>query len=545
MNTFENKIIDIQFSARLALNNYCNMLDEKLHYIPYFYAFFEDAGAIAQHCEWDFGDATGRYLDALLLCREIAGTNEEDKEAEEHLKAALEWMISEEDGLCYRPRGLDWVNYGANMFDQRSALLGLLSWYFQNEDEKPYRLIKGIISGLTKVGVEIEDYLYFPMVDYVPGMKVEHVPFDRRNCPADPCHYGGGVTILPLAIFYEKTKDEDTLYLMRGLTNFIVERSGVFKEDGSFWTEGYGDCDGHFHSRMGTVAGILRYAMIIHDIRLMKWCKKVYDWACTQGTSYGLFPEGLGERVKSGLPEEYPEVARHSEICCTTDMIHIALYLSRSGLADYWDHAEKYLNHLVASQLKDISWVKEAGGKQDTELVTYRNVPQRYLGAFTGRTMPNDLLNNGRYDTMGCCVAAGGRGLYLLWNNAVDCQDEKVYVNLWTSYDSPDVKVSCAIPVKGEIRITVAHFCDLYIRIPNWLDYSEIQALHDNKDVATTREGGYVVLTGCRPGSSVVLKFPLVTQRRVEQYCGVPYEVHWRGNAVIAVEPKGKHIPLY
>lgn len=110
----------IQHSAMLAKNNYCNYLDERMNFIPYFYMFTrpETCGA---HCEWDFGDATGRYLDALLLCSEITDFDETGVLTAKRLKDALKGMISNEDGLCYRPKGLDWVDYGANSFDQRSC----------------------------------------------------------------------------------------------------------------------------------------------------------------------------------------------------------------------------------------------------------------------------------------------------------------------------------------------------------------------------------------------------------------------------------------
>src|SRR5436305_4931354 len=59
--------------------------------------------------------------------------------------------------------------------------------------------------------------------------------------------------------------------------------------------------------------------------------------ARTWGTDFGWFPEGLGHR--------------HGEICCTTDMIEIALVLGRHVDRTYYADAERFgRNHLLASQ---------------------------------------------------------------------------------------------------------------------------------------------------------------------------------------------------
>ena len=101
------KLYNLKDAAESAVNNYLRFNDEHLHNIPYFYAFFNSDGATAHHSEWDFGDATGRYLDALILCRKVMGENIQH-EMERKYYSALKWMISlGNDGLCYRSDGYD------------------------------------------------------------------------------------------------------------------------------------------------------------------------------------------------------------------------------------------------------------------------------------------------------------------------------------------------------------------------------------------------------------------------------------------------------
>lgn len=549
-----NQHRDILHSAKLAKNNYCNFLDEKLHYIPYFYMFtsMETRGV---HCEWDFGDATGRYLDALLLCSEITGFDEATTIAAKRLRSALDWMISEEDGLCYRPKGFDWVAYGANSFDQRSCILGLATWYKHYRDEETKQLCEKLINGLYNMGVEVEDYFYIPVESYTNKLDkriFESKNFDITTCLADQCHYGGGVIIYPLMYWYYLTGSLAALELAGKLARFIVYRSRVYAEDGSFWMTGYGaDSDGHFHSRMDSVAGILEYALVTGNDEMNVWCRKVYDWATTQGTRYGLFPEGLGKRIVRGLKNEYPEVSKHSEICCTTDMIEVALMLGKSVDPSYYDHAERYMNHILESQLDNVSWIDPSPDKDDTEVFTYKNVPERYRGSFTGRTTPNDLTNYGRYDNMGCCTAAGGRGLFLLWDGAVEYSCGKLEVNLWIEVDNDRIKITHDY-IKGVVNFTTLKSCDLMrIRVPSWLLEKKdciIASIIGNstaKDCRPEFDGDYMVFNGTSSGISVKLNYPVCEIEDRQLFCGEEYKVFWNGNRVVEVLPKGTHIPLY
>ena len=522
-------LYSVKNAAKEAVNHYLCFNDEKLHHIPYFYAFFSPGGAVAHHCEWDFGDATGRYLDALVLCRKIIGENT-PHETEHKYYNALKWMVSlGKDGLCHRPGGYDFVNPCVNTFDVRSALLGLLTFYDSVKGDEVLATAKNMIDGLISIGVDMGDYFYIPFAYYTPGTPVEHRHYDIKTNQADPCHYGGGVHILPLMMYHERTKDENILSLCGKIANFIINYSGVFEEDGGFFVTGYfaGE-DGHFHSRMSTVLGILRYAIETGDRGMVEWCAKVYGFAKSQGTSYGFFPEGLGKKPTRNLPGEYPDVARHTEICCTADMIHIAALLSENGY-DSYDDAERFANHLFKSQLLDISdgdYFKEVQ-KGDTASCSYHNVAERYRGAFLGRTMANDLLNNGRYDNMGCCAAAGGRGLWALWHYALTTgENNTAFLNLWLEVDNDVGTVKITEQTEWEdiftLTVTLKKDCGLKIRIPEGIKVKKISQSKNTAEII----------------------YEMESKTTAETLCGEPLEVTWRGNIVTDVSPKGI-IPLY
>ena len=64
---------------------------------------------------------------------------------------------------------------------------------------------------------------------------------------------------------------EKILILCGNIASFIIKYSGTFEEDGSFFVTGYfaGE-DGHFHSRMSTVLGILYYAAKTGDKNIIE-----------------------------------------------------------------------------------------------------------------------------------------------------------------------------------------------------------------------------------------------------------------------------------
>ncbi|WP_308638017.1 hypothetical protein [Paenibacillus silvisoli] len=535
------KALDYKELAALAIHHYTEMLDPDYHHLPYFFAKIGSDESFAWHSEWDFGDAVGRFLDASILCGEIVG-DRLGRDAEERLKDALRWMQSEEDGLFYRMSN-DWdVPAGANMFDQRSVFLGLLSWLKFDRDEEARTRIERMLKGMRSIAVERDDYICYPFETYVPGMAMPEQMYTEHGFIVEPTHYGGGVFILPLAIYYEWTGDPLAAEMLEKLTTFIVGHSRVFEADGSFWSKGRYPDDGHFHSKMGAVAGILRYAALKQDRELIAWVQKVYDWACGMGSTYGWFPEGTGLNGEEPVDERFrwlPGIIQHSETCCTTDMIHTAIYLAKNGNAACWDDADRFANTLVASQVRDVAWAKTVTDKPDTPTRTYRNVPQRYKGGFTGRMNPNDFSNRGKVDTMACCCAAGGRGLYLVWDHATSLGDGgELFVNLWLSKENEHVKMEYEVPEAGVLRIQPKQAGNLHIRVPGWLSTDAI-ACHTPRSQRVSLSLPYLVIEGLEAGETVELSFPAELVEREEIVAGGKYIGAWIGNRLFDVSPNG------
>ena len=173
--------INLQQRAELAINAMTQCLDPKLNYQPYFFVIYGDPPNM-QHHFWDFGDASGRFVDALALARLMTG-NRKNLEVDAELRDFTLSLIGE-DGLTWVPAGTD-PDTGvrkpgaknpavAEMFSQRSTMLGLLDWYLAENDPTPKQYIDRMIAGLWKIAVKEKDYCYFPDRKYFPnGMEEE------------------------------------------------------------------------------------------------------------------------------------------------------------------------------------------------------------------------------------------------------------------------------------------------------------------------------------------------------------------------------------
>ena len=91
------------------------------------------------------------------------------------------------------------------------------------------------------------------------------------------------------------------------------------------------------------------------------------------------------------------------------------------------------------------------------------------------------------------------------------------------------------------------------IRIPEWVPFGAVRALVDKNgetDVFTGRQLPWVKkvfmkLGAVTQGSKLTITFPIMERKTVEVASGLEYEVKWRGDDVIHIDPAGTYYPLY
>ncbi|WP_223192234.1 glycoside hydrolase family 127 protein [Paenibacillus sedimenti] len=548
----ENKLIPdtllLEERAGHVLHAIIGMADEDFGYIPFFAANLMEKPAFLTHGDWDYGSSHGRLVDALILARHMTG-DERGRDIEERYRANF-LSFFKEDGLSYRqinPKA-PWET-NANLIDQRAVILALTSWYMSTGDRKIKRVADKHVAALKRIAVKEKDVWYYPASEYTVNGWPSTNAVQLRLAP-DPAAFCGRL-VMPLLKYYELTGNTDAFELCQFFSALIVHRSGVFNPDGSF-NDSLAYRSGHFHTRIGTLDALARFAWHTQDASIIHFVKKSYDWALTRCTSFGWTPGDMHEQ------------AFEHETCSLVDLISTGITLARSGYVEYWGIVERFLrNHLTESQLLNLDWVVDAGDKSgdDTGMKSYFNVAERARGAFAGYSAPNDFCCNvsgGRghtNDLQTCCIGSGTRGLFMGWSNTITEHNGTVSVNFLLNRGSRWLDVSSHLPHDGRVELDIHRSLPrLLIRIPEWAGYAKVAVRREQGNVVRTQTGSdpsmwvnqrFLALGEVQEGEKITVTFPLSERQTVERVVGQEFITRWRGDDVVHLSPEGTHHPFY
>lgn len=546
--TFIPDTLTLEERAKLAMNAAIGLADSDYDYVPFFSANLIAKPAFMQHGDWDYGSSHGRLIDSLILARHMSGATDGTEIEQFYRRNFLSFI--KEDGLSYRrlhPRG-HWLPT-ANLIDQRAVILALTSWFMSTQDPEIKRVADAHVAALKRIAIKEKDIWYYPASEYTEDGWPSANAAQIRLAP-DPASFCGRL-IMPLLKYHELTGNRDALELCHYFTNLIVLRSGVFNEDGSF-NSSLAYRSGHFHTRLGTLDGLARFALFTGDHALSAFVRKSYEWALTQCTKFGWTPGDMHE-------QKYEH-----ETCSLVDLISTGISLARAGYTQYWGTVERFVrNHLTESQLTNLDWVESEHSKQHDEMGwrTYYQVAERLRGAFAGYSAPNDFacdVNYGRghiSDVQACCIGSGTRGLFLAWRNIVTVHQGAVYVNMLLNRGSRYVDVMSHLPHEGRVELKVNENVErMHVRIPEWAGYAKVTAMRNNgsqtaelngADPSVWMKPGYLTLEGLQAGECITIIFPLAEITTKEFAVGQEFSVTWRGDDVTHVSPAGVHHPFY
>jgi hypothetical protein len=315
------------------------------------------------------------------------------------------------------------------------------------------------------------------------------------------------------------------------------------------------------HSTLHGVWGVAHLGGDLNEPRYIEWAKKVYDYASQFGPGTGWMQAALWSDT----------VREVSETCATSDMMSIASWLAQSGFPEYWDHVERALRNYIRPQQFFVTPEYEAlyrklnADKPQVDIQAGLARMRDLQGADMGGPGPNDWINwvgspkqCGPYNTpygcmgmFGCCVPEGMRGLHTAWSGIITEKDRRVFVNLSLTRRSEWADVISSLPQIGRIDV-VAHRAGLYyLRPPSWAPRDGVRVLRNGKS-ETPEWGGpglaYVAVMDVKSGDDLTLTYPLVTFQQVwgnwPSNPDLKLTIQWKGNTVVAMEPKGKGLPI-
>jgi len=434
------------------------------------------------------------------------------------------------------------------MWDHGRALTALATWLRLEPSGEIAGIARGMIAGLASIALHEADYWYFPAENWTGAGWGNTVL----------AHPPTGLAIDGLVDLAQLMADEQLLEVAGRFVRAVLGRKpALFAEDGTMVPKGggpYDFCFTHVHSRLVILLGLIKYAWATRDRDLLDWCTRAYLFVKEKMSSpFGWVPESLDKGTDPGVSNlVYP---LRDETCGISDMMQIAAFLADHGRPEERFTVGRYgANQLFAHQLIDFTpfarLIGDNTGRVDTPQTSYRNMPERCLGAFTAGTYPNELTVDLRsfggpehhIDAAGCCGPAGIKALCVLWREAVQRKQDSLHINLWVSLENDDVSVRCEEPVAGQLHVQVKQPCEeLVVHVPDYIkDAAELAV--DRKYVLKERE---LHLGRMRGGENVTVTYPLVERTNVEWIAGEEFQVRWRGGRVVGVWPPAKGCATY
>ena len=517
--------LNLEDVVQRALQHMANVPDRSQGYVPYFNFRIRPDPPTMQHSQWNY-NAQGRLVDAFILARQMTGSSQFG-DIEERMRTNLLKGFSEDIHLFFRDHS-SYTEHVAHMHDQRTVLMGLVTWYLATGSPIVLGHAKEMVRAIDALTKQTATGNHYPSQVYHPndGWRKPYLQTEGDHTPAS------GRQLMPILRYLEISGDDVALELAERFAYHNAFESGVFGADGSL-----SSVSAHVHSALGTVAGLLKYGSLASDMRLVEVGKRVFDWIYEKGGSFGWVPEGMRKE----------EVC---ETCCVADMVECAILLAKAGYQHYWNHAERFVrNQLVENQLCDIDWI--GPGKMDDDDV---EIAERILGAFAGWALPNDftsgekatvMADGERYDIMECCTPHAVHGLYIAWANIVTRDATGVHVNLLLNRDTRWLEVISYLPYEGKVELLIHDAPRVYVRLPDWVDKGSTRLEVDGSEREAHWVGDYVRVGELTSGQLVRLTFLLRTEKRKETVYGKEYWVEWKGDTVVGISPEGEVLPLY
>jgi hypothetical protein len=502
--------VDLREPMAAAANAIPPRLDPANGYRPWF--FLKGRGGIPvspEHAMWDFGDTTGRYLEALVLARRMGITAPQLSQAEERLERYLFKLIGPDGSV----RDLD-TGEADNSVAQANALNGLLALFEDSGDPEVRRAIEKLITAQVRSAEQQGQMLLDPSV------RLEH---------ASGSHLAGCL-ICPSIKFYELTGYSDALTLALGLSRWVL-KDPVIGPQGEI-TEAR-SWEGHLHSWLESLAGCARASRHMpaeEQKQTLQRCKQVYDWVRNnQGTAFGWIAT-------------YPN-AGSSETCAISSAIRLALELSATGNPEYLDDVERFVrNQVVEAQFRELGTYSSATN----------HATRLLLGCFDSQSLPNAHLGTrGGGDVgmvEGCCINGGMRALWLAWDAIQSEDDRGISVNLPLTRNGPSCSVLDYEPFEGRVDVIPHHPGSVRIRVPGWVRLTDLQVLLDDKPAAAeaiTWDRNYIVMKKAPAKIRISVRYRQREFREQVSAGGGNYQVTWRGNVVVKMEPPGLREPTY
>ncbi len=531
--------IDLKRHLALGVEFIINNLDERQNYLPFFHNELVQQPTCVRHGPFDSPHVVGRFLDALGCCSRIIDLPDETGIYDALAQQLYDSLEGHESGLpwnCPTP----WQPDVAAMHNCREVVLGLLALWNWRADRRAEPALRRLCRSILGA---VGDSARFPAGSL--GADGWTNAFSGILAPPPATT---GRLIRPLVQYYRQSADEVALELAR---RFAADNlATAFDADGSI-AEAAGT---HMHSITGTITGLIDYGFQVGDESIIEGARRAYDVGMRPfRSSYGWVKEfiwapWLAEPLQAAGYAGFD--INRGEANNTGDLIEAALLLGQAGYAGYYEDADRMLrNHLLASQVVDTAWVREAEGYEDDDETRYGNVARRARGGFCfGGTKGLISYPEEAYQVNADLVGGALQAICESWEAIADVEDNAVRVDLLFSKEDSAFSLTCPPPGPEPITLRLHQTASLHLRIPSWAQPAAV-ALQINdgpkSSAADAIRDGYLRLSSLAADTVVRVWLPSRRETVAEVVGGERCEIDWHNDTVVGISPPARFQPLY
>lgn len=571
--------IDLAERASLCINAITSLVNPQYDFAQYTYVDMRhDPPYMAM--EAGITNLNPKWLEALPMLRIMSGSRQNLAVDHQMVEGLL--RNTGFDGLTYQPPDHPGAFYeefskkqnlpASNIFGEGRQLLTWATWAQMDPDNPAYRRVaEKKIDRLLAIAAHEGDTLYFRRTQgYTPGQKdasqaeivavTDHDVKDAKfGMVGTPVAHSASPVAMGAARYYRVTGYEPALKLATGLARYFREHGKLIDESGRW----HGN---HFHIVAIGVLGQLEYAIAAGDQDMLAWVVRAYEYAKSIGDPTIGFFAGIPPCNPCKYNPNAQECGKDKdrdfvEPCSVADMILIALQISRSGAADYYEDVEHYVrNYLVETQITDVGWIADYPQPlkdqthsmyqkifdDDPRRLNYDDVPKRTIGSFCCSTPNQWFLGQPGPHVCGCCLGNGGRVLFHVWDAILEKQaDQSLRVNLLMNRASPWADLASHLPYEGKVVLTMKQDADVDLRVPGWTNKNNVQCSMDGETVKHGWNGNYITLTGLKAGDEITVEFPMAEKRVYRNYKGKDYWLDFKGFTVVDLAPHQKITPIF
>ena len=127
-------------------------------------------------------------------------------------------------------------------------------------------------------------------------------------------------------------------------------------------------------------------------------------------------------------------------------------------------------------------------------------------------------------------------------------------MNMLLNRATPWLDVHAHMPHEGKVELYINQdIPELLVRIPEWTPFGAVKVERERGGETDVNNGRrlswlkqtFVNLGAAATGEKITITFPLTERSTVETASGLVYNVKWRGDDVVHIDPPGTYYPLY